>query len=92
MSLLNIAMMDAAVLLENQIFLFQSTAFPNESGDQNNNRGSQFPFDHIGHSTFSGAAATILSHILPARADAYNKMADDASKSRLWAASITAAI
>jgi hypothetical protein len=45
-----------------------------------------FPAYTSGHSTFSGAAATILGHINPSRANDYTKMADEASKSRLYGA------
>lgn len=42
-----------------------------------------FPSFTSGHSTFSGAAATILAYINPNRAKDYLNMADEASKSRL---------
>ena len=42
-----------------------------------------FPSYISGHSTFSGAAATILGHIIPERADAYMAMAEEAARSRL---------
>jgi hypothetical protein len=42
-----------------------------------------FPSYISGHSTFSGAAATILGHIIPERANAYMAMAQEAAKSRL---------
>ena len=42
-----------------------------------------FPSYISGHSTFSGAAATILGYLVPERAAAYTQMANDASKSRL---------
>jgi membrane-associated phospholipid phosphatase len=44
-----------------------------------------FPSYISGHSTFSAAAATILGHIIPERADAYNAMAQEAALSRLYA-------
>ena len=43
-----------------------------------------FPSYISGHSTFSGAAATILGYIIPARASAYSAMAAEASLSRLY--------
>ncbi|MES2881459.1 MAG: phosphatase PAP2 family protein, partial [Bacteroidota bacterium] len=43
-----------------------------------------FPSYISGHSTFSGAAATILSHIIPDKAAAYNAMAKEASLSRMY--------
>jgi membrane-associated phospholipid phosphatase len=44
-----------------------------------------FPAYVSGHSTFSGAAATVLSHIVPERATAYDEMAREASLSRMLA-------
>jgi membrane-associated phospholipid phosphatase len=43
-----------------------------------------FPSYISGHSTFSGAAAAILGHIIPARATAYDAMAQEASMSRMY--------
>jgi hypothetical protein len=45
-----------------------------------------FPAYTSGHSTFSGAAATILGHINPGRAAEYTRMAEEASLSRLYGA------
>jgi hypothetical protein len=44
-----------------------------------------FPSYVSGHSMFSAAAATILGHILPSRAQAYQNMAQDAANSRIYA-------
>ena len=41
-----------------------------------------FPSYISGHSTFSGAAVTILGHLVPERANAYLQMAQDAARSR----------
>lgn len=43
-----------------------------------------FPSYISGHSTFSGAAATILGHIVPERKAAYEAMALEASMSRVY--------
>ena len=43
-----------------------------------------FPAYISGHSTFSAAAATVLSHIIPEKASAYDAMAKEASMSRLY--------
>jgi PAP2 superfamily len=43
-----------------------------------------FPAYISGHSTFSGAASTILGHIIPEKAAAYNAMATEASLSRMY--------
>jgi membrane-associated phospholipid phosphatase len=42
-----------------------------------------FPAYVSGHSTFSGAAATVLSHINGLKSSQYNAMAEEASRSRL---------
>ena len=43
-----------------------------------------FPSYVSGHSTFSGAAATILGHIVPERKTDYEAMAQEAAMSRLY--------
>jgi hypothetical protein len=43
-----------------------------------------FPSYVSGHSTFSGAACAVLSHIIPAKAQSFVAMAKDASNSRMF--------
>ncbi len=43
-----------------------------------------FPAYTSGHSTFSGAAATVLSHLFPEHAEGFHAQADEASVSRLY--------
>ena len=43
-----------------------------------------FPSYISGHSTFSGAAAEILSYIVPEKANSYLQMAQEASVSRMY--------
>lgn len=87
LALLNMAMMDAAVVCWDAKFAYYNprpsqvdpriktlTGLPN------------FPSYVSGHSTFSAAAATLLGHLLPARATAYNQMAEEAKLSRLYGA------
>jgi hypothetical protein len=87
MALLNMSMMDAAIACWDAKYTYFNprpsqvdpriktlTGLPN------------FPSYTSGHSTFSSAAATILGHIIPARAAAYNDMAKEASLSRLYGA------
>jgi len=87
MALLNLALMDAAIVCWDAKFTYYNprpsqidpsiktlTGLPN------------FPSFVSGHSTFSAAAATILGHIIPARANAYNDMAQEAKLSRLYGA------
>jgi membrane-associated phospholipid phosphatase len=45
-----------------------------------------FPAYISGHSTFSAAAATVLSYINPDKAATYNAIAKEASDSRLYGA------
>ncbi|MGZ3898577.1 MAG: phosphatase PAP2 family protein, partial [Flavisolibacter sp.] len=43
-----------------------------------------FPSYISGHSTFSGAAAAVLSYLVPERAADYQAMANEASMSRMY--------
>ncbi|MEO6639447.1 MAG: phosphatase PAP2 family protein [Ginsengibacter sp.] len=83
MALLNMAEMDAAIVCwDTKFFYFNPrptqmipeiktlTGIPN------------FPSYISGHSTFSEAAATTLSHIIPANASKYEAMSAEAAKSR----------
>ena len=45
-----------------------------------------FPAYISGHSTFSGAASTVLSYIIPAKSQQFASMAKEASDSRLYGA------
>ncbi|MBZ5857951.1 phosphatase PAP2 family protein [Flavihumibacter profundi] len=85
MALLNMALMDAAIVCWDTKYYYYNprptqldpriktlTGIPN------------FPSYISGHSTFSGAAATILGHIIPSRAGAYMDMANEASMSRVY--------
>lgn len=87
MALLNMSLMDAAVACWDAKYLYFNprpsqmdpriktvTGLPN------------FPSYTSGHSTFSGAAATILGHIIPSRANDYTNMAKEASLSRIYGA------
>ena len=84
MALLNMSMMDAAIVCWNtKYFYFNPRPTQMDPSIKTITGIPNFPSYISGHSTFSGAAAEILSHILPARAADYNKMASDASLSRL---------
>ena len=83
MALLNMAEMDAAIVCWNTKYYYfnprpsqMNPAIKSLTGVPN------FPSYISGHSTFSGAAATILGHIIPDRANDYKQMADDAARSR----------
>ena len=87
MALLNMAMMDAAIACWDAKYIYFNprpsqmdpriktvTGLPN------------FPSYISGHSTFSAAASTILSHIIKNKATEYDNMAKEASVSRLYGA------
>ena len=87
MALLNMSMMDAAIACWDTKYLYFNPrpsqvdpAIKTLTGLPN------FPSYTSGHSTFSGAAATILSYLLPAQGAKFNTMADEASESRLFGA------
>jgi len=86
MALLNMAEMDAAIVCWNTKYFYynprpsqMNPAIKTLTGVPN------FPSYISGHSTFSGAAATILGHIIPSRAYDYMQLAQDATRSRLVA-------
>jgi hypothetical protein len=83
-ALLNTAMMDAAVscwYTKSYYFLPRPSQMDSEiktlTGLPN------FPSYTSGHSTFSGAACTVLSYIFPEGTNSFKSQAADASKSRL---------
>lgn len=83
-ALLNMAEMDAAIVCWNTKYYYfnprpsqMNPAIKSLTGIPN------FPSYISGHSTFSGAAATILGHIIPEREADYMAMADEAARSRL---------
>lgn len=84
MALLNMSMMDAAIEC-----WYAKYHYCNPRPTQVNPKIKtltgipNFPSYISGHSTFSGAAATILGYLVPERASAYNDMAQEASFSRL---------
>jgi membrane-associated phospholipid phosphatase len=87
MALLNMSLMDAAVVCWDAKYLYYS---PRPSQMDNRIKTvtglPNFPAYISGHSTFSGAAATILGYIIPSRATDYTTMAKEASESRLYGA------
>ena len=85
MALLNMSLMDAAIVCWNTKNYYynprptqMNPAIKTLTGIPN------FPSYISGHSTFSGAAAEILGHIVPGRAEAYLSMAQEASMSRMY--------
>jgi len=84
MALLNMSVMDAGI-----VCWFTKYYYYNPRPSQMNPEIKtltgipNFPSYISGHSTFSGAAYTILAHILPENAAKYTAMANEASMSRL---------
>lgn len=86
MALLNMTLMDAAIVCwEAKMYYFNPRPSQMNPKIKTLTGVPNFPAYISGHSTFSGAAATILSHIVPERASAYDAMAKEASLSRMLA-------
>lgn len=84
LALLNMAEMDAAIVCwDTKYFYFNPRPSQMDPSIKTLTGIPNFPSYISGHSTFSGAAAAVLGHIIPANADKYAKMADDAGRSRL---------
>lgn len=86
-ALLNMSLMDAAIVCWDTKFTYYNPrpsqvnpAIKTLTGLPN------FPAYVSGHSTFSGAAATVLGHLIPEKANSFNEMALEASNSRLYGA------
>jgi hypothetical protein len=87
MALLNMAMMDAGIICwDAKYFYFNPRPCQTDPNIKTLTGVPNFPAYTSGHSTFSAAAATILSHLLPDRGSKFNDMAQEASLSRLYGA------
>jgi hypothetical protein len=87
MALLNMAMMDAAICCWDAKFTYFNPRPSQMDPKIKTYTGlPNFPSYISGHSTFSGAAATFLSYVLPSQATNFNNMANEASLSRLYGA------
>jgi hypothetical protein len=85
MALLNMAEMDAAIECWNiKYYYFNPRPTQMDPVIRTLTGVPNFPSYVSGHSMFSAAAATILGHILPSRAQAYQSMAQDAANSRIY--------
>jgi hypothetical protein len=86
LALVNMALMDAGIVCwDTKYFYFNPRPSQLNAKIKTLTGVPNFPSYISGHSTFSGAAATILSHLVPEKASAYNAMATEASMSRLYA-------
>jgi hypothetical protein len=85
MALLNMAMMDAAIACWDAKFLYFNPRPSQVDPNIKTLTGlPNFPSYTSGHSTFSAAAATVLGHIIPAKANEFSAMATEASLSRIY--------
>ena len=85
MALLNMSLMDAAVVCwDTKNYYFNPRPTQLNPNIKTLTGIPNFPAYISGHSTFSGAAATILGHIIPERATDYANMAQQASMSRMY--------
>ncbi len=85
MALLNMSLMDAGIVCwDTKYFYFNPRPTQLNPEIKTLTGIPNFPSYISGHSTFSGAAAGILSHIVPEKATAYDAMAREASLSRLY--------
>jgi hypothetical protein len=86
MALLNMAEMDAAIeCWYTKYYYFNPRPTQMDPLIRTLTGVPNFPSYISGHSMFSSAAATILGHIIPSRAAAYQSMAQDAANSRIYA-------
>jgi hypothetical protein len=84
MALVNMSLMDAGIVCwDTKYFYFNPRPTQLNPAIKTLTGIPNFPAYISGHSTFSGAAATILSHIIPEKAAQYKAMAQEASRSRL---------
>lgn len=85
MALLNISMMDAAIVCwDTKFFYYNPRPSQLDPSIKTTTGVPNFPSYISGHSTFSGAAATVLGHLVPEKAGQYMAMAQEASLSRMY--------
>ncbi len=87
LALLNMAEMDAAICCwDTKYFYFNERPSQANPEIKSLTGVPNFPSYTSGHSNFSGAAATILSYLLPDRGTKFTDMANQAAMSRLYGA------
>ncbi len=87
MALLNMAEMDAAIVCwDTKYYYFNPRPTQMNPAIKTLTGIPNFPSYISGHSTFSGAAAAVLSYIVPENASKYAALANQASLSRLYGA------
>jgi hypothetical protein len=85
MALLNMALMDAAIVCWNTKNYYYNPR-PSQLDPRSKTLTGipNFPSYISGHSTFSGAAAAVLGYLVPERTSDYQAMANEASLSRMY--------
>ncbi len=87
MALLNMSMMDAAIACWDAKYHYYNPRPSQMDGRIKTVTGlPNFPAYISGHSTFSGAAATVLGYVVSSKAQNFTTMANEASASRLYGA------
>lgn len=85
LALLNMSLMDAAIVCwDTKNHYFNPRPSQMDSRIKTLTGVPNFPAYISGHSTFSGAASTVLGHLIPEKASAYQAMAQEASLSRMY--------
>ncbi len=86
-AMLNMAIHDAGVgCWDAKYYYFNPRPTQLDAGIKTGTGIPNFPAYTSGHSTFSGAAATVLSYLFPDQATYFNEQASEASVSRLYGA------
>lgn len=86
-ALLNMALHDAAVgCWETKFHYFNPRPSQMDASIKTGTGVPNFPAFTSGHSTFSGAAATVLAYLFPSEGDYFHSEAKEASDSRLYGA------
>lgn len=84
-ALLNAALMDAAIVCwDTKYFYFNARPCQLDPTIKTLTGVPNFPAYISGHSTFSAAAAQILSYLIPQKANDFKAMAKEASESRIY--------
>lgn len=83
LALLGTAEMDAAIVCWDTKYYYYYPR-PQQFGVKTSVGLPNFPSYTSGHSTFSGAAATVLAYLFPDQAEAFQKQAEEASVSRIY--------
>jgi hypothetical protein len=85
MALINMALFDAAIVCWDAKYFYFNPRPTQTNPDIKTLTGiPNFPAYTSGHSTFSGAAAAVLAHLVPEKANSYLAMATEASLSRMY--------